>query len=231
MPRRRPASGCRRSADHDVTSGGGDSAMNLKQPAVGLVSTFLVSALSLAFISLFDFPAFVTWVSFYLMCVVTVLIVMLALWQTERPRFAAANPQPMKGILTTLVAMAGGAMVCALFFFIVGQGDQSAGAHADGVHRRLGGHDFHRVHPVGRLAGERAGEGADCCRHPAAVHRLRGELRVLSDVLQLRLHAGRAGVCGVARPAGPVQRRLRAAVLGQRARRDVPDSWASTCGR
>ena len=95
--------------------------MNLKQPAVGLASTLLVSALSLAFISLFDFPAFVTWVSFYLMCVVTVLIVILALWQTQRPRFAAANPQPMRGILTTLVAMAGGAVVCALFFFIVGQ--------------------------------------------------------------------------------------------------------------
>jgi hypothetical protein len=77
---------------------------------------------SLAFISLFDFPTFVGWVCLYLMCVVTVLIVILALWQTQRPRFAAANPQPMRGILTTLVAMAGGAIVCALFFLIVGQG-------------------------------------------------------------------------------------------------------------
>jgi hypothetical protein len=30
--------------------------MNLKQPAIGVVSTLLVSALSLVFISLFDFP-------------------------------------------------------------------------------------------------------------------------------------------------------------------------------
>jgi hypothetical protein len=96
--------------------------MNLKQPAVGLVSTLLVGAVSLAFISLFDFPAFAGWVSFYLMCIVTVLIVMLALWRTEHPQFAAAHPQPVKGIRTALVAMAGGAVVCALFFLIVGQG-------------------------------------------------------------------------------------------------------------
>jgi hypothetical protein len=96
--------------------------MNLKQPAVGIVSTLLVSAVSLAFISLFDFPTFVGWVSFYLMCVVTVLIVMLALWRTEHPRFAATHPQPLKGVATALVAMAGGAVVCALFFFVVGQG-------------------------------------------------------------------------------------------------------------
>ena len=96
--------------------------MNLKQPAIGVVSTLLVSALSLVFISLFDFPAFVGWVSFYPMCVVTVLIVMLALWRTEHPRFAAAHPQPTKGIMTSLVAMAGGAVVCVLFFVIAGQG-------------------------------------------------------------------------------------------------------------
>jgi hypothetical protein len=96
--------------------------MNLKQPAVGVVSTLLVSAVSLAFISLFDFPAFVGWVSFYLMCVVTVLIVMLALWRTEHPRFAAAHPEPTKGILTTLVALVGGAIACVLFFLIAGQG-------------------------------------------------------------------------------------------------------------
>ena len=96
--------------------------MNVTQPAVGVVSTLLVSAVSLVFISVFDFPTFVGWVSFYLICVVTVLVVMLALWRTEHPRFAAAHPQPLKGTLTTLVAMAGGAVVCALFFFIVGQG-------------------------------------------------------------------------------------------------------------
>lgn len=96
--------------------------MNVKQPALGVVSTLLVSAVSLAFIALFDVPTFLGWVSFYVMCVVTVLVVMLALWRTEHPRFAASHRQPLKGILTTLVAMSGGAVVCLLFFRIVGQG-------------------------------------------------------------------------------------------------------------
>ena len=96
--------------------------MNLKQPALGVVSTLLVSAASLAFISLFEFPTFVGWVSFYLMCVVTVLVMMLALWRTELPRFAASHPQPLKGILLTLVALVGGAAVCQLFFVIAGAG-------------------------------------------------------------------------------------------------------------
>jgi hypothetical protein len=94
--------------------------MNLTQPAVGVVATLLVSAVSLVFISLFDFPTFAGWVSFYLMCVVTVLIVMLALWHTEHPRFAASQPQPSRGVLTALVAAVGGAVVCVLFFLIVG---------------------------------------------------------------------------------------------------------------
>ena len=81
--------------------------MNLKQPALGVVSTLLVSAVSLAFVSLFDFPTFAGWISFYLTCAVTVLVMMLALWRTEHPRFAAAHAQPLKGVLTTLVALAG----------------------------------------------------------------------------------------------------------------------------
>lgn len=96
--------------------------MNLEQPALGVVSTLLVSALSLAFVSAFDFPTFAGWISFYLTCAVTVLVMMLALWRTEHPRFAAAHAQPLKGILTTLVALVGGAVVCVLFFMTVGGG-------------------------------------------------------------------------------------------------------------
>ena len=47
---------------------------------------------------------------------------MLALWRTEHPRFAASHAQPLKGILTTLVAMVGGAAVCLLYFVTVGGG-------------------------------------------------------------------------------------------------------------
>lgn len=93
---------------------------NLKQPVLGIVSTVLVCAVSLALISLFDFPTFSGWVSFYLLCVIPMQIVMLALWRTQHPHFAAAHKQPLKGILTTLVAMVWGAAVCAVYFVTVG---------------------------------------------------------------------------------------------------------------
>ena len=47
-------------------------------------------------------------------------IVMLALWRTQHPRFAAEQKQPLKGILTTLAAMACGAVVSAVYFVTVG---------------------------------------------------------------------------------------------------------------
>ena len=96
--------------------------MNLKQPALGLVSTLLCCAVSLAFISLFEFPTFVGWVSYYTMCVVIVQVMMLVLWRLELPRFAASQPQPLRGILLTLTALLGGAVVCAVSLTVVGGG-------------------------------------------------------------------------------------------------------------
>jgi hypothetical protein len=95
--------------------------VSLKQPAIGVLSTFLVCAVSLAFISAFEFPVFAGWVSYYLMCVVTVQIMMVTLWRGQHPRFAVSRPQPVKGALMTLTALAGGAAVCALSFVTVGQ--------------------------------------------------------------------------------------------------------------
>jgi hypothetical protein len=86
------------------------------------VSTILVCAISLVLISLFDFPTFAGWVSFYFLCVIPMQIVMLALWRTQHPRFAAAQKQPLKGLLTTGAAMIWGAGVCVLYFLTVGGG-------------------------------------------------------------------------------------------------------------
>jgi len=96
--------------------------VNLKQPSLGIVATTLCCVASLAFIALFDFPTFVGWVSYYTMCVVIVQVMMLALWRLEYPRFAAAQAQPLRGILLTLVALIGGAAVCAVSFVLVGGG-------------------------------------------------------------------------------------------------------------
>ncbi len=95
---------------------------NLKQPLLGIIATLLVCAVSLGLISLFDFPTFAGWVSFFLLCVIPMQIVMLALWRTQHPRFAADHTQPLKGILMTFAAMVWGAVVCAVYFVTVGGG-------------------------------------------------------------------------------------------------------------
>jgi hypothetical protein len=92
----------------------------LKQPVVGILSTAIVCVISLALISLFDFPTFSGWVSYFLLCVIPMQIVMLALWRTQRPHFAAAHPQPAKGLSLTLAAMVWGAVVAGIYFVTVG---------------------------------------------------------------------------------------------------------------
>ena len=47
-------------------------------------------------------------------------IVMLALWRTQHPHFAAAQKQPVKGVLLTLAAMVWGAVVAAVYLVTVG---------------------------------------------------------------------------------------------------------------
>jgi hypothetical protein len=92
----------------------------MKQPVLGIIATLLVCAVSLGLISLFDFPTFAGWVSYILLCVIPMQIVMLALWRTSQPRFAAAQKQPVKGILITLSAAIWGAVVAAAYFMTVG---------------------------------------------------------------------------------------------------------------
>ena len=92
----------------------------MKQPFLGIIATLLVCAVSLGFVSLFDFPMFAGWVSYFLLCIIPMQIVMLALWRTGQPRFAAEQKQPIKGILTVLCAMVWGAAVAAVYFVTVG---------------------------------------------------------------------------------------------------------------
>ena len=92
----------------------------MKQPLLGIVSTAVVCVISLGLISLFDFPAFSGWVSYFLLCVIPMQIVMLALWRTQHPHFAAAHKQPAKGIFLTLIAMVWGGAVAAVYFVTIG---------------------------------------------------------------------------------------------------------------
>lgn len=83
----------------------------LRQPILGIVATLLVMVVSLALISLFDFPTFAGWVSYALMCLIPAQIMIGVIWNTNRPGFAAKWHQPLKGILLTLTVAVVGAIV------------------------------------------------------------------------------------------------------------------------
>ncbi len=94
----------------------------MKQPAAGIVATILIMAISLGFISLFTFPTFAGWVSFYLICFIPMEIVMSVTWATKYPRFAGDRSQPVKGALFIILALVTGAIVAAVHYSTVGGG-------------------------------------------------------------------------------------------------------------
>jgi hypothetical protein len=83
----------------------------LKQPVLGIVATALIIAISLGFISLFDFPKFSGWIATCLICIIPMEIVMGVTWGMKQPRFAAERSQPVRGILFSLIALATGVVV------------------------------------------------------------------------------------------------------------------------
>jgi hypothetical protein len=92
----------------------------VKQPALGIVSSLFVIAISLGFIALFAFPTFATWVAFLTICFIPMEIVISVTWKCNHPAFLASRSQPAKGILLTLLALAVGAVVAAVHFTTVG---------------------------------------------------------------------------------------------------------------
>jgi hypothetical protein len=94
--------------------------VDLKQPAIGIAATAIVIAISLGFISLFDFPTFSGWVAYYLLCVIPIQIVMVVTWGTRHPTFAGNARQPVKGLLLTLFALVVGFVVAAVYHKVAG---------------------------------------------------------------------------------------------------------------
>src|ERR1700733_15727345 len=83
----------------------------LKQPVLGIAATVLIIAISLGFISLFDFPRFSGWISTFLLCLIPMEIMMGVTWGMKQPGFAAERSQPVRGILFSLTLLAAGAIV------------------------------------------------------------------------------------------------------------------------
>ena len=92
----------------------------MKQPVLGIFATFLVMAVSLGLISLFDFPTFSGWMSYGLMSLIPMQIVIGVIWGTNQPAFAAKQRQPLKGVLLTLTTVVIGAIVVPAYLAVAG---------------------------------------------------------------------------------------------------------------
>jgi hypothetical protein len=93
-----------------------------KQPAAGIISSVIIMAISLAFISLFELSTFTGWVAYCIECLIPMQIVIGITWATKHPHFAGSRSQPSKGILLGLVTLVAGVITGALFFYTVNGG-------------------------------------------------------------------------------------------------------------
>ncbi len=91
----------------------------MKQPALGIVATVLIMAVSLGVISLFDFSTFSSWVIFVMASIIPMEVVIGVTWGAN-PGFASSLSQPMKGVLLIVVNVAIGVIVGAICHALVG---------------------------------------------------------------------------------------------------------------
>ncbi len=94
----------------------------MRQPYLGAVASVLVILVSFLFISIFALSAFTTWVADAMICCIPMIIVIGVTWGTKRPAFAARRPQPARGLLFLLPALAAGIFVASFHFVAVGGG-------------------------------------------------------------------------------------------------------------
>jgi hypothetical protein len=99
-----------------------DTVNETKQPAVGIIATVIIMAISLAFISLFQLTTFTGWVAYCIQCLIPMQIVIGVTWATKHPQFAATKTQPAKGIILTLITILVGAITALLFLYTVNGG-------------------------------------------------------------------------------------------------------------
>ena len=94
--------------------------MNGRQPTTGIAATIPVIGLSLAFVHLFSFPIFASWVAFYMQCAIPMQIIVGITWGCKVPGFAANQTQPMKGLLLTMITVLGGIIASVFLLAIPG---------------------------------------------------------------------------------------------------------------
>jgi hypothetical protein len=93
----------------------------MTQPVLGLVASLGVMVVSLGFVSLFSFPTFAGWVSFFMLGLIPMQIVVVVLWEAS-PAFARRLSQPVKGVVLTLVTVVASLVLSPLALQLAGEG-------------------------------------------------------------------------------------------------------------
>ena len=91
----------------------------MAQPVLGLVASALVIAISIAYLSLFDFATFVGWVSFVMLCTIPPQIVTVVL--APNPPFAPRR-QPSRGLVLLIVTAVVAAVIAPIALAVAGGG-------------------------------------------------------------------------------------------------------------
>jgi hypothetical protein len=98
----------------------------MAQPALGLVATALVIAISTGYIAVWDFGTFNGWVAFFALSFIPFEVVTGVIWGGNPP-FAAGLRQPVKGLVLLLVTLLVGAVVSQFVYRTLGASQGSPG--------------------------------------------------------------------------------------------------------
>lgn len=93
----------------------------MSQPALGLVASVAVMAVSLGFVSLFDFGRFAGPVSFFMLCLIPTQIVAAVLWRGTLP-WPTRLTQPARGVVLLAINLIVAAVVAPVVLRLVGEG-------------------------------------------------------------------------------------------------------------
>ena len=92
----------------------------MAQPALGLIATALVVAVSLAYLAIFDFATFAGPVAFFMLCLIPAQVVLVVL--APNPPFAARLGQPVKGIVLVLATVVAAIVATPIALQLAGEG-------------------------------------------------------------------------------------------------------------
>lgn len=93
-----------------------------RQPMAGIIAATIVMAISLAFISLFEYQTFTGWIAYSVMSVIPTQVMIGTIWSGKQPSFVARAAQPLKSICLIVMTVLGGLVFGSIMYALLGAG-------------------------------------------------------------------------------------------------------------